>query len=188
MEDQEVKREITGIKLILLCILISSFSIISFGCAAVVERMDRTAYKIKDIQEKFVRSIREPGEKMITSPEKTSGNYSCPPGRTTFILEQAEVIPSTISRGDEINQRIRYAMCSYTPSATLRGKITRSVSHNGVKMFQDVTDYEFKPGTWTVDAFIQVPDDAKSGVYLLESVLHNSQKTIKRTNEFVVKR
>lgn len=187
MEDQEVKKDRKGIRLVLLSIVFGS-ALISGGCTATINRMDRTANKIKDIQQKFFRSIREPGERMVVSPEKTTENYSCASGRTTFILEQVEVIPNTVSLGDEINQRIRYSMCSYTPSATLRGKITRSVSHNGVKMFQDVTDYEFKPGTWTVDAFIQVPDDAKSGVYLLESVLHNSQNTIKRTNEFVVRR
>lgn len=43
-------------------------------------------------------------------------------------------------------------------------------------MFQYVTDYDFKPSTWTLDLFIQVPDDA------------NGRKTTRRTNEFVVQR
>ncbi len=188
MEDQEVKNVIAVTKLISLCVLISFLSMINSGCAAVFERMDRTAYKVKNIQEKIFRSIREPGEKIIVSPEKTSENYSCPPGRTTFILEQAETIPGTVSPGNEINHRIRYAMCPYARSGVLRGEIIRAVSHNGIRLFRDVTDYGFKPGTWTVDAFIQVPDDAESGLYTLELILNYNQKTIKRTNEFVVKR
>jgi len=183
-----VKKGITGIKLISLCVLISFLSMINSGCAAVFEKMDRTAYKVKNIQEKFFRSIREPGEKIMVSPEKTSENYSCPPGRTTFILEQAEAIPGTVSPGDEINHRIRYAMCTYARSVVLRGDIIRAVLHGGVSMFQDVTYYDFKPGTWTVDAFIQVPDDAESGLYILEVILNYNEKTIRRTNEFVVKR
>ena len=188
MEDQEVKNDLKGIRVVLLFFIIFASSLICGGCAATINGMDRTATKIKELQQKFVRSIREPGEKMVVYSQKTSENYSCHPRRTTFILEQAEVIPNTVSSGEEINQRIRYAMCPYTPSATLQGEIIRTVLHNGVMMFKDVTDYEFKPGTWTVDVFLQVPDDVKSGIYLLEVVLKYSQKTIRRTNEFVVRR
>jgi hypothetical protein len=62
------------------------------------------------------------------------------------------------------------------------------VLYKGVEMFEDVADHEFKAGTWILDAFIQVPDDAKGGVYILEVVLEYGQKTARRTNEFMVQR
>ena len=189
MEDPEVKNDLKRITTVMFpFIIIFMSSLISGGCAATMNRLDQTVNTIKELQQKFVRSIREPGEKMVVSPEKTSENHSCHPGRTTFILELTEVIPNTVSPGEEIDQRIRYAMCPHTPSDKLRGQIIRTVLYKGVSMFKDVTDYEFKPGSWTVDAFIQVPDDARSGVYLLEVVVKYSQTTTRRTNEFVVQR
>lgn len=171
-------REIVSFFLIAAVIISSS---VLAGCGA-------TANKVQELQQKITKSMRDPGEKMVQSPEKTSSTYSCLPyKRNMLALEEASVIPEMIAPGDEVNQRVRYAMCPYKPSGTIRGKIIRTILFKGTTAFQDVTDYEFKPGTWTVDAFIDVPSQAQDGVYAMEVVLVHGQETIRRSNTFVVK-
>jgi hypothetical protein len=131
--------------------------------------------------------MRDPGENMARSPESTAEMYSCKPyTRNKLILEHAEVIPKRVSAGDEVNQRVRYAFCPYVPAGTVDGKIVRTVYFKGVSLFQDVSNYEFKPGTWTVDAFIIIPSDAQSGVYAIEVVLRYGGEVIRRSDTFTV--
>ena len=54
-------------------------------------------------------------------------------------------------------------------------------------MFRDTTNYEFKPGTWTVDVFIGIPKEAVSGVYALDVALRYENQTLKKSNSFMVK-
>ncbi len=184
MENQEVGEEFKknpGRFSLYLYIMLVISALILGGCKA-------TTTKIQELQQKFVRSMRKPGEKMVASPENTSKKYSCSPYKQTIlVLEKAETIPSKVFPGEEINQRIRYALCPYTPSGTVRGEIIRTVLFKGETAFQDVTNYEFKPGTWTVDVFIEIPYDAQSGIYALEVVLTYSQKTTRESNTFIVK-
>lgn len=44
-----------------------------------------------------------------------------------------------------------------------------------------------KPVTWTVDAFIKLPDDAKPGTYIVDSSVIYRDKPVKKTNTFEVK-
>ncbi|MGQ0793228.1 MAG: hypothetical protein ACT4NX_03975 [Deltaproteobacteria bacterium] len=162
------------------CIL-TLIALILAGCS-------QTTTAIKDIQQKALISIRKPGEKMSSSPEDTAKRYACAFGRQNrLIVEEVDAVPDRISAGDEINQRIRYAFCPAKPSGTERGRITRSILYRGQTVFEDTGVYEFKPGTWTVDAFIEVPTQAKSGVYAVEVSISYSQDNIRRSNSFVVK-
>jgi hypothetical protein len=61
------------------------------------------------------------------------------------------------------------------------------VLFKGREVFQDTTNYEFKPGTWTVDVFIGIPKEAGGGVYALAVALQYGNETLKERNSFVVK-
>jgi hypothetical protein len=102
-------------------------------------------------------------------------------------LEEIQVLPSVVDAGKEINQRIRYALCLFTHPKVLRGSITRTIVFKGTIMMHDVTNYEFKPGTWIVDIFIGIPEEAKSGIYMLNIALKYENEMIKASGSFVVK-
>jgi hypothetical protein len=143
---------------------------------------------LKVASQGVIASMRKQGEKMVRTPEQTKEKYACAPySKTMFQLEEVEVLPGIVTPGKEINQRIRYAFCPLTPSGTLKGRIIRAVLFKGEELYHDTTDYEFKPGTWTVDVFIGIPKEAVSGVYALNVTLRYADQTLKQSNSFVVK-
>ena len=124
---------------------------------------------------------------MVRTPEQTREKYACALHHKTMLqLEKVEVLPEAVTPGKEINQRIRYALCPLTPSGTLKGSITRTVLFKGKVVFRDATDYEFKPGTWTVDVCIGIPKEVASGMYALDLTVRYKNQTLKESNSFVV--
>jgi len=181
MDIQGIKEESKeSIKFFLYFELLISVLILD-GCITITREVD-------EFQEWFRKKWREPGEKMVRSPEETAEIYSCQSYRgNKLILEDVEVLPTKVSPGEEIDQRVRYAFCPDIPSGTMKGKIIRTILFKGEKIVERVTDYEFKPGTWAVDVFIVIPDGIQSGVYAFDVVLTYSQETIKGRDTFIVK-
>jgi hypothetical protein len=133
-------------------------------------------------------TTHKPGERIVRTYEETKGKYTCTPYRKTILqLEDIRILPDIVTPGKEINQKIRYAFCSLTPSSTLKGSITRTVLFKGKQMFRDTTNCEFKPATWTIDVFIGIPKEAVSGVYALDVTLRYENQTLKKSNSFIVK-
>lgn len=161
------------------CLFLSSLIsvLICAGCATV-----------KDLHQQLVKSVRTPGEKMVISPEDTLRYNPCSDQkRDALVLFEAEVIPGRLSPGKEINHRIRYATCLAASSEAQKGEIIRAVYYKNHTVFRDRTKYEFKPGTWTVDAFIMVPDDAAPGTYTVDTTVICKGKSIRKSNTFQVK-
>jgi hypothetical protein len=167
---------------ILMCGGIFISALVLSGCVTTVD-------KIQDIQQRAMMSMRKPGEKMVAPPEDASRRYSCSTYmKDKLVIEEIDVIPDRINAGDEINQRIRYGLCPNPPSGTMNGKIVRTVLFNGETQFEDITYYAFKPGTWTIDAFIQVPRDVDEGMYDVEVVVTYGSKTVRSVESFLVKK
>jgi hypothetical protein len=143
---------------------------------------------LKTVSQNIIASTRKQGDKMVRTPEETQEKYVCVPSRKRMLkLEEVQVLPDVVTPGKEINQRIQYAFCSFLPSETLKGSITRTVLFKGNEVFRDTTAYEFKPGTWTIDVFIGIPKEAKNGVYSLNLALQYGKETLKERNSFTVK-
>ena len=157
------------------------------SCTTVQTGLNKTSSKINDLTERFERSIRDPGESMVESPEYTNKNYSCS-GYKDFqlFLEHIEVVPSHISAGEDINQRLRYSLCSRN-SKDINGSIKRQIIYKNYVVFSDIQQYPFKPGTWIVDVFIEVPDDVNPGEYRMEVLLKYGYKSISENSTFMVK-
>ncbi|HTZ17063.1 MAG TPA: hypothetical protein VMB78_01355 [Dissulfurispiraceae bacterium] len=171
MEYQEMMR---GLLFAVLSALIAS-SVIT-GCAAV-----------RDMHQKFIESLRQPGENMERGPEETLQYYPSCTEQSMPPLFETEVVPEHILPGKEINLRLRYSTCLSAASASQKGKILRTVFYKNNAIFRDRTEYEFKPGTWTVDAFIKVPDNAVPGGYVVESVIIYRDSSLKKKNSFEVR-
>jgi hypothetical protein len=181
MVHQEVTSRFWNSAPVFLSTVLVTLSLTLSGCAGVFQ-------SIAGVSQSITASMRKQGEKMVRTPEKTKEKYACIPSRKSMLqLEEVEVLPEVVTPGKEINQRIRYAFCPFTPSGTLKGSITRTVLFKGQEIFHDTTNYEFKPGTWTVDVFIGIPKAAGSGVYTLDSVLKYGSQTIRKSDSFIVK-
>jgi|WetSurMetagenome_2_1015567.scaffolds.fasta_scaffold00042_57 hypothetical protein len=153
--------------------------LMSYGCAP-----------LEDVHYSMLKSMRTPGEAMERTPEETSQAYdeSCKDSiRQGMAFLEAEVIPPRIEDGAEINHRIRYAICK-SAHGNMNGEIIRKVYYGGSAVFQDQTKYEFKRGTWTVDAFIKVPRNSRSGKYEVDTVISYMGKSRRIRNFFEVRK
>jgi hypothetical protein len=186
MVHQEMKATAWVPLRIVLHTVLVVFGLTLGGCASMetIKPVDT----LKGISQRFRASLRKQGEKKVLTPEQTQAKYACPSSRETRLyLEEVQILPEVVSPGKELNQRIRYALCRATASGTLKGSITRAVSFNGEEMFRDVTNYEFKAGTWIVDVFIGIPQEAVSGAYSLDTALKYSGQTLRESDVFIVK-
>src|SRR6266404_1996513 len=137
---QEVTPKFWLSALVFLSVVLAVLSLTLSGCAAMenIKPLDN----IKVVSQSVIASMRKQGEKIVRTPEKTKEKYACAPYRKTMLqLEDVQVLPDMVTPGKEINQRIRYAFCPFTPSSTLKGSITRTVLFKGKQMFRDTTDY-----------------------------------------------
>lgn len=157
------------------------------ACTTVQSGLNKTSSKINDLAERFSRSIREPGESMVESPEYTNKNYACSRYvNYQLFFEFIDVIPSRISAGEDINQRLRYALCSVN-SKNISGSINRRIIYKNDVIFSDNQQYLLKPGALIVDVFIEVPNDAEPGEYRMEVLLNYGNNSISKNSSFVVK-
>jgi len=106
----------------------------------------------------------------------------------TVFLEAAEVTPSALLPGEKLYHRFHYVLCPAASAFPVSGKIIRTVRLRKVKIFTDVTEHAFKPGSWVVDAAVIVPEDARSGEYTFDVALMIGKRTVKRSNAFVVRK
>lgn len=144
---------------------------------------------VKGAGQRFMRSLRYPGEKQLISVEDTVKRYDCSSDKKKgkLIIEDIEVIPNPVSRDEEINQRIVYAFCpGKTPAS--KGKIVRTVLYKGEQVFQDSASYQFKGGTWILDAFISIPKDAPKGAYVMQLLVAHDGKPFRKDIKFEVTR
>ncbi len=116
------------------------------------------------------RVIREPGQKLLDLPEEVEEYYACA-GRDLphLELERNELNPNRIQPGGELNHRIVYALCPRRSTEVVTGTLTTQVRFRGrVVVRERVPDFEFKPGRWSVDSFVKLPEAAEAGIYALE--------------------
>ncbi len=159
------------------CLLLVAVSLMLSGCIG----------SLKAVSQDIRASTRTPGDQMVRTLEKTNEKYACTLNGTKMLtLEEVQVLPEKVTPGKEINQRLQYAFCPLTPSETLQGSIIRTVLFNGRGVFQDTTAYEFKPGTWTIDVFIGIPQEAGSGMYTVHVALRYDNETLEASHVFIV--
>ena len=116
------------------------------------------------------RALREPGERLLDLPERVASDYACATKLLPHLeLERNEINPKRVRAGSELNHRIVYAMCPRASTEVVAGTFTTQVRFKGrIVMRDDVAGFEFKPGRWSVDTFVRLPEDAEKGVYALE--------------------
>lgn len=144
--------------------------------------------KLKPMLADIKGSIKGDGEQPASPLDQTRKRHSCAQDDTRLFIEKAEVSPGQVEQGDKIEHVVQYALCAPSDAVTIQGMITRKIKFKGreVKISTDADTETFKAGTWTVTAFIEVPDKAPVGVYTLETTIRYENKTITRSGLFRV--
>ena len=133
-------------------------------------------------------SRREPGAKMQASPEQVAQELGCEHRQLPYVvLEKSELLPRTVRNGEEFNHRFIYAACPRQPGRTIVGTLRTRIYYNGEVVWNDVDKtFDIRPGRWTFDTFIKVPNTALSGKYQIDLDFRSSHIRFKNSEHFVV--
>jgi hypothetical protein len=144
---------------------------------------------VEGLLDSFQRSLRQPGDKLLSEPASVRREYGCDRRKLPFVtVEEYEVHPTTLSPGDEFNHHFVYALCSEKTARPVIGTLTRQIYFNGKAVFQDVSkNYQLKPGKWSVDAFITVSPKAKPGFYTVQLSFRGGRINFEKTTDLIVK-
>jgi hypothetical protein len=171
MENNKMTR--SGIHLLVIFLLFAA--LLSGGCA-----------KVRPIWDDIKSSMKRTGDQAISPLDQTRKRYSCAQHDTRFYVEKSELSPVQVSPGDKIKHVVQYSLCAPSDAVTVQGMLTRKIKFKGKEIKTDSDAQVFKAGTWTVNAFIEVPDKAPSGTYTLETIIRFEDRTIIRRGIFSV--
>jgi hypothetical protein len=156
-----------------------------FGVLTVVALSSCTA-----IQQQIVATARQPGDKVLTTPEKVGQESNCAKREQPFIqVESMEVLPEKIKPGGRVNYRLVYVMCPLKKfSETMKTRVTRNIFFKGESVARNVKEaFALRPGRWAVDSFFTLPPESPMGVYALEVGVETPSGQIqKQVRSFVV--
>jgi hypothetical protein len=114
--------------------------------------------------------MREPGEYNRGFPDEVAEEYHCDKRPLPFFeVEEDELLPERVSPGSEFNHRLQYVMCPREETEVVRGTLHTRILFKGKAIHTESTTRELQPGRWIVDEFIELPQDAKPGVYALQT-------------------
>ncbi len=161
---------------------------------ALVSCADSKAYWndfTKSIQTAYwntVKGMRKPGDELISKPQTVWQQYQCDKLMLPFILvETNELLPPQLPAGQELNHHMIYVMCPSKEASIVRGKLTRAIYYQGHPVLtDDMENFEFKPGRWSVDAFIKVAPQAPPGNYSLTTTFNAGGIEIEESESFIV--
>src|SRR5512135_2490266 len=133
---------------------------------------------------------RTPGDHLLEPPEGLAQAYHCDSQPFPFLLIEAnELAPATLEAGREFNHHLVYFLCPTPRAEVMTGTLSRRLYYQGQVVFEDLSQgFTFKPGKWSVDAFIEVPPTATAGVYSLQWRFDSKGLHLEEKNYFVVKR
>jgi hypothetical protein len=125
---------------------------------------------------------------MVLPPEAIQQKYRCTDTRKTLLkLEEVQIIPESVKAGEKMNQIAVYAFCPSSATIKAYGRLVRMVSFEGKQLLRDETEeYEFKPGSWAVGAFITIPSAAKRGMYTLDVTMTYRNQVARQRKTFFV--
>jgi hypothetical protein len=134
------------------------------------------------------RALRPPGEKLAALPERVADEYGCARVTRPFVrLERVEVVPDRVRAGGAVNHRLVYALCPARTTDVVRGALVTRVLYAGQTLMSDRQPrYELKPGRWIVDATIEIPATARTGVYAIEVQFEGSSVRFRGERAFAV--
>jgi hypothetical protein len=142
------------------------------------------------IHQQIVATARQPGEHIVTTPERIARESNCAKRERPFVqVESMEVLPEMVKPGARVNYRLVYVMCPLKKfSDTMKARVTRNMFFKGEQVAGSVKDaFELKAGRWAVDSFFTLPPESPLGIYGLEVSLETpGGHAQKQVRSFVV--
>ncbi len=137
----------------------------------------------------LLKAMRKPGERLTTFPDAVWKQYDCDKQkRPFFAVEKNELRPREIKPGGAFNHRMVYVMCPHRSTQVVRGLLRTRVRFKGSPIVRQADDgYELKPGRWTVDSFIRLPEMAEPGIYAYEIEFESPKVRFEKSLIFVVR-
>jgi hypothetical protein len=111
--------------------------------------------------------VRRPGEMLSADPQKVWLEQRCSTRNLPFLrLDANELRPATARPGQVLDHRFVYSLCLPVGRPGLSGVLrTRVYRGRDLILSDSVSNFRAKPGRWTVDANIHVPQGAAEGLY-----------------------
>ena len=134
------------------------------------------------------KSLRTPGERLKHFPEVVWEEYECDKQKRPFFkIEQNDIVPPRVKPGGEFAHRMVYVMCPSRPTGVVSGRLLTRIRFRGDPIVRETTEaYDLKPGRWVVDAEVQLPADARPGIYAYEVAFKSSRIEFEKRLTFVV--
>jgi hypothetical protein len=113
--------------------------------------------------------VRRPGEMLSSDPQKVWFEQGCSSRNLPFLrLDANELRPATVRPGQVLDHRFVYSLCLPVGRTGLSGVLrTRVYRGRDLILSDSVPNFRVKPGRWTVDANIHVPQGAAEGLYMV---------------------
>lgn len=133
---------------------------------------------------------RPPGETLLTHPNDIANAPECARQKLQPVtLDSNEVVPETLQPGNQLNHHLTYTMCPSKNAEVIRGNLYRRLYYEGKVELENVTEgFEFKPGKWSVDDYIELPATAHEGVYSFQMAFVSKPFKIEDSRYVVVKK
>src|SRR5687767_14769687 len=109
-----------------------------------------TLYGCSAIHQQIVAGVRQPGDRIVTTPETVLKEANCAKKARPFMqFESLEVLPEMVKPGARVNYRVVYVMCPLKLSESIKTRVTRNMLFKGEQVARNVKDgFELKPGRW----------------------------------------
>lgn len=142
--------------------------------------------KAEDYAQIAVSKARFRGETNLADGPRVARELGCGAQHTAAArLESSTVLPERPRAGREINHRLVIASCPLSGDDP-PGVLTRRFTHQGRTLFEDSMPYTMKPGRWSLDVFVGIPDQAPPGPYRLEVKFARRGLQLESASDFVV--
>ncbi len=134
------------------------------------------------------KSMRQEGLVNQAFPEIVWEEYGCNDQDLPFFqIETNELIPPKVKPGGDFNHRITYALCPARPTEVLAGRLDTQILYKGKPIYRETNDaYEFMPGRWRIDTFVEIPETAPPGVYSYQMEFESKSLKFERGLTFLV--
>ncbi len=152
------------------------------GCAT----LDCAGSKVWD----EINKRRRAGPQLVDPPQKVSVEFDCPNRPQPWVLlETQELQPGRVAVNHELNERFVYMLCPAPGQGEVRGTLTRRVLMGKTEIWVDtVRDYDLKPGRWSVDVLLPIPEQTAPGLYEFEVRFETKKLIFRDTRSFTVVR
>ena len=121
-------------------------------------------------------------------PEIVWEKYDCDNRELPYFkIETTELIPPRVKPGGEFNHRITYALCPAHPTEVVTGRLDTQILYKGKPIYLETNEaYEFLPGRWREDTFVEIPESATPGVYSYRMEFTSEKLKFERGLTFLV--